>query len=193
LIALAKQPTAIASRQERQPNAWRNYWREVSDRLSSTPGVESTAIVSPMPFGDEIFAGMISSPSSANKAVGWFRYVSSTFSHTLGLTLTEGRDFTDNDYLGKSDGVIVNEMLARSFWRNETALGKRISVDSDQAYTVVGVHKDFRDGNRQTPIAPEIYFPFGREVTSFASAMIRVRPPVNLFIPVIRDETRSEL
>ena len=146
-----------------------------------------------MPFGDEIFAGMISSPSSANKAVGWFRYVSSTFSHTLGLTLTEGRDFTDNDYLGKSDGVIVNEMLARSFWRNETALGKRISVDSDQAYTVVGVHKDFRDGNRQTPIAPEIYFPFGREVTSFASAMIRVRPPVNLFIPVIRDETRSEL
>jgi len=176
---------------ERQPSAWRNYWRQVSDRLSSTPGVESTAIVSPLPFGDEIFAGMISSPSSANKAVGWFRYVSSAFSHTLGLTLTEGRDFMDNDYLAKSDVVIVNKMLARSFWGNETALGKRISLDSHQSYTIVGVFKDFRDGNRQTPIAPEIYFPFGREVTPFASAMIRVRAPVNSFIPVIRDQIRA--
>ena len=85
---------------------------------------------------------MISSPSSANKVVGWFRYVSSAFSHTLGLTLTEGRDFTDDDYLAKSDGVIVNEILARSFWGNGTALGKRISLDSDQTYTVVGVFKD---------------------------------------------------
>jgi len=176
---------------ERQPSAWRNYWRQVSDRLSSTPGVESTVIVSPLPFGDEIFAGMISSPSSANKAVGWFRYVSSAFSHTLGLTLTEGRDFMDNDYLAKSDVVIVNKMLARSFWGNETALGKRISLDSHQSYTIVGVFKDFRDGNRQTPIAPEIYFPFGREVTPFASAMIRVRAPVNSFIPVIRDQIRA--
>lgn len=176
---------------ERQPSAWRNYWRQVSEKLISTPGVESAAIVSPLPFGDEIFAGMISSPSSANKAVGWLRYVSSAFSHTLGLTLREGRDFTDNDNLAKSDGVIVNEMLARSFWGNETALGKRISLDSHQAYTVVGVFKDFRDGNRQTSIAPEIYFPFGREVTPFASAMIRVRPPVNSFIPVIRDQIRA--
>lgn len=176
---------------ERQPSAWRNYWRQVSDRLSSTPGVESTAIVSPLPFGDEIFVGMISSPSSANKAVGWFRYVSSAFSHTLGVVLTEGRDFTDNDYLAESDGVIVNEMLARSFWGNETASGKRILLDSHQAYTVVGVFKDFRDGNRQTSIAPEIYFPFGREVTPFASVMIRVRPPVNSFIPVIRDQIRA--
>ena len=176
---------------ERQPSAWRNYWRQVSDRLSSIPGVESSAIVSPLPFGDEIFAGTITSPSSANKAVGWLRYVSSAFSRTLGLTLTEGRDFTDDDYLAKSDGVIVNEMLARSFWGNETALGKRISLDSHQAYTVIGVFKDFRDGNRQTSIAPEIYFPFGREVTPFASAMIRVRPPVNSFIPVIRDQIRG--
>ena len=176
---------------ERQPSAWRNYWRQVSDRLSSTPGVESTAIVSPLPFGDEIFAGTITSPSSANKAVAWLRYVSSAFSHTLGLTLTEGREFTDNDYLARSDVVIVNETLARSFWGNETALGKRISLDSHQAYTVVGVFKDFRDGNRQTSIAPEIYFPFGREVTPFASAIIRVRPPVNSFIPVIRDQIRS--
>jgi len=176
---------------ERQPSAWRNYWRQVSERLISTRGVESAAIVSPLPFSDEIFAGTISSPSSANKAVACIRYVSSAFSRTLGLKLTEGRDFADNDYLAKADGVIVNEMLGRSFWRNETALGKRISVNSVQTYTIVGVFKDFRDGNRQTPIAPEIYFPFGRDVTPFTSAMIRVRPPVNSFIPVIRDQIRA--
>jgi predicted permease len=176
-----------------QPSVWRNYWQQVSARLSSTPGVESAAIVSPLPFGDEYFEGMISSPGSRTKTVAWIRYVSPAFSRTLGLTMMVGRQFTNNDYSPKADAVIVNEMLVRSFWGNENPLGKRISADHlHQSYTVVGVFKDFRDVSRKDAIPPEIYFPFGRgDVTPFAAAMVRVRPPVNSFIPVIRDQIRA--
>src|SRR6266436_9850517 len=43
--------------------------------VSTCLRVVDTRRVSPLPFGDEIFAGTISSTSSANKAVAWIRYV----------------------------------------------------------------------------------------------------------------------
>ena len=101
-----------------------------------------------------------------------------------------GRQFTNADAV-KSEAAIVNQMLVRSFWGDENPLGKRISVDSEHSYTIVGVFQDFRDVNRQDPIAPEIYFPFGTEVTPFAAAMVRIKPPMNSFIAVIRDQIRG--
>jgi putative ABC transport system permease protein len=70
----------------RQPNTWRAYYQEVSDKLKSTPGVDSVAVVSPLFFGDELFAGTISSPASTNKTMVLIRYVTSGFSRTIGLS-----------------------------------------------------------------------------------------------------------
>jgi putative ABC transport system permease protein len=173
------------------PDAWRNYYREVTEKLTSTPGVESVAIVSPLPFGDEAFLGTISSPTSTNKHDAVIRYISTGFAPTLGLTLTQGRPFLESDYLAKSEAVIVNETFVRLFWPEGDAVGKRISVDSKDAYTVVGVFKDFKDFNRTTPILPEIYLPFGKDVTPFAAAIVRIKSQDTSFAAVIRDQIRS--
>jgi putative ABC transport system permease protein len=173
------------------PDAWRNYYREVTEKLTSTPGVESVAIVSPLPFGDEAFLGTISSPTSTNKRDAVIRYISTGFAPTLGLTLTQGRPFLESDYSAKSEAVIVNETFVRLFWPEGDAVGKRISVDSKDAYTVVGVFKDFKDFNRTTPILPEIYLPFGKDVTPFAAAIVRIKSQDTSFAAVIRDQIRS--
>ncbi len=175
-----------------RPDAWRNYYREVAEKLASTPGVESAAIVSPLPFGDEAFMGTISSPGSneQSRCVHSIR-INTGFASTLGLTLTQGRPFLESDYSAKSDVVIVNEKLAHSFWPDGNAVGRRISVDSKDAYTVVGVFKDFKDFNRTTPIFPEIYLPFGKDVTPFAAAIVKGKSQDTSFASVIRDQIRS--
>lgn len=171
-----------------QPTRWHNYYREVTDKLASTPGIESVTVVSPLLFGDELFAGMISSPTATYKGMAWIRYISYGFSRTMGLGLAQGRDFNSTDYSASTDSAVVNETLARSFWRDENPIGKRVSIDSEKACTIVGVFKDFRDFNRQTPIAPEIYMPFGKNITPYAAAIVRVsREPASL-VPVIRDQ-----
>jgi putative ABC transport system permease protein len=174
-----------------RPDAWRNYYQEVTEKLRSTPGVESAAIVSPLPFGDEAFMGTISSPSSTNKGDAFMRYINAGFASTLGLTLTQGRPFLGSDYSAKSDVVIVNETLVHSFWPDGNAVGKRVSVDSKDAYTVVGVFQDFKDFNRTTPILPEIYLPFGKDVTPFAATVVRIKSHGASFAAVIRDQIRS--
>jgi putative ABC transport system permease protein len=173
------------------PDAWRNYYREVTEKLSSTPGVESVAIVSPLPFGDEAFMGAVSSPASTNKSDALIRYISAGFAPTLSLTLTQGRPLLDSDYSAKSESLIVNETLARSVWPEGNALGKRLTVDSKDAYTVVGVLKDFKDLNRTTPIMSEIYLPFGKDVTPFAAAIVRTKSQSSSLAAAVRDQIRS--
>jgi putative ABC transport system permease protein len=173
------------------PEAWRNYYREVTEKLSSTPGVESVAVVSPLPFGDEAFMGAVTSPASTNKSDALIRYISAGFTTTLGLTLTQGRPFLDTDYSAKSETVIVNETFAHALWSEGSAVGKRITVDAKDAYTVVGVLKDFKDLNRTTPIVSEIYLPFGKDVTPFAAAVVRTKSPGSLLFAAVRDQIRS--
>jgi putative ABC transport system permease protein len=173
------------------PDAWRNYYREVTEKLASTPGIESVATVSPLPFGDEAFMGTISSPTSTNKRDAFIRYINAGFAPTLGLTLTQGRPFLESDYSSKSEAVMVNETLVHSFWPQGDAVGKRISVDAKDAYTVVGVFKDFKDFNRTTPILPEIYLPFGKDVTPFAAAIVRIKSQGSTLAAVVRDQIRS--
>jgi putative ABC transport system permease protein len=173
------------------PDAWRNYYREVTEKLTSTPGVESVAIVSPIPFGDEAFGGTVSSPTSTNKSDASIRYISEGFAPTLGLTVMQGRSFPESDYSAKSAAVIVNETLVRSLWPEGNAVGKQITVDSKDAYTVVGVFKDFKDFNRTTPILSELYLPFGKDVTPFAAAIVKIKSQGGSFTAAIRDQIKS--
>ena len=129
--------------------------------------------------------GTISSSTSTNKRDAFIRYISAGFAHTLGFILTQGRPFLVSDYSAKSEAVIVNETLEGD------PVGKRISVDSKDAYTVVGVFKDFKDFNRTTPILPEIYLLFGKDVTPFAAAIVRIKSQDTSFAAVIRDRIRS--
>jgi len=56
---------------------------------------------------------------------------------------------------------------------------------------VVGVLKDFKDFNRTTPILPEVYLPFGKDVTPFAAAIVKSKSSDSSFAVIIRDQIRS--
>jgi putative ABC transport system permease protein len=87
--------------------------------------------------------------------------------------------------------VIVNQTLVHSLWPEGNAVGKQITVDSKDAYTVVGVFKDFKDFNRTTPILSEIYLPFGKDVTPFTAVIVRTKSQGGSFAAVIRDQIKS--
>jgi putative ABC transport system permease protein len=59
---------------------------------------------------------------------------------TLRMPLQRGRDFADSDREGGMLVVIINEAMARRFWPNQDALGKRFKFFGDQDFrTVVGI------------------------------------------------------
>lgn len=61
----------------------------------------------------------------------------------LGMRFVEGRDFTPDDTAERAAKIIINESLARAYWPNETAIGKRIGFP-DAWNEIVGVVNDVR-------------------------------------------------
>jgi predicted permease len=70
--------------------------------------------------------------------------VSSDYFETLGAHLRQGRTFNAADTVDHPKVVIINEMTARTFWPNESPIGKRISSigPPNDLYEIAGVVND---------------------------------------------------
>ena len=81
---------------------------------------------------------------------------------TMGIPLLTGRDFTDADTF-ESKVTIVDERLAREYWPNESAIGKRIRFgppeNNEPWHTIVGVVRSVRHERMQRDTVKSIYLP----------------------------------
>ena len=72
--------------------------------------------------------------------------VASDYAATMGIGVLDGREFTSADRDDRNPVAMVNALLARRFWPDGSALGRRIDVGSGWA-TVVGVLRDGKYAN----------------------------------------------
>jgi putative ABC transport system permease protein len=148
----------------------RRFCRTLHQRLESLPGVEAAAMVDNMPLYNisytrlEVEGRPIREHNEAPSAD--YANVTPDFFRTLGMTLRQGRLFTDQDAeANPANVVIVNESLARRLWPNGDAVGSHIrelrfgGLPAAPWQTVIGVVGDFRQFNPETDTRPEIIWP----------------------------------
>jgi predicted permease len=72
--------------------------------------------------------------------------VSDGYFDLLGLKIIEGRDFTIEDSDARQPVAIVNTSFARKYWRNESAIGRRVRqfnpAKQEEWRTIIGVVPD---------------------------------------------------
>lgn len=140
------------------------FFQQLIDRVDSLPGVQSASAINHLPLAGDLWTLGFTiegrpAPLPGESQGAAYRIVRPAYFQTMGATLLNGRDFTtrDND---KSPGVvIVNESLARRYWPNETAIGKRITVADDGLREIVGIVKDAKQGDWAAAAKPEVYLP----------------------------------
>jgi putative ABC transport system permease protein len=99
------------------------------------------------------------------------------FFATLGMEITQGRNFSPEHGTDSSTAVIINESAAKRYnW--EDPIGKTIQVPSDEVgkwktYTVVGVVKDFHRTSLHSVIMPQL---IGNDPGYFDTLAIRIHP-----------------
>jgi len=139
--------------------------------------------------------------------------VSPGYLDTLRIPLLAGRDFAQNDGDTSLPVAIVNETMARRYWRTpDQALGNRIRVARRQWRTIVGVARDIKYARLTEEPRPHVYLP---ATQNYSSAMVvhvrsqdaepallaRIRATVEALDPnvplvrtnMLRDQTRSAL
>jgi len=125
------------------------FLTQLEDRLRNLPGVEHAAIGGSNPvFGFNSSSAFLvegrPEPPPDKYPEMFFETVSGDYFETIGARLQQGRTFNASDTLDSTVVVIVNETTARTFWPNESPIGKRISDPGQKRtyFEIVGVVND---------------------------------------------------
>jgi putative ABC transport system permease protein len=121
----------------------REAHRALLEKLRSTPGIESVAEASVLPFGDYSFGAAVQregprlkneDPDAAGKLLHVHTYtVTSDYFKTLGLTMVQGREFTaaEEAAVGGTTPVIIDVTLAERLFPNENPVGQSLQYGAD--------------------------------------------------------------
>ncbi len=171
------------------------FFDEVIRRVRELPGVQSVAAAGNLPFtynGDSmgIAAEGIPDPPSDQWPDVIYRTIGPGYFNTMGIPLLRGRDFTDQDTLDNTLGVVISEKTAKHYWPNEDPIGKRLKPGATTSKspwrTVIGVAKDVRQNDFIAEPKMQMYFSF-RQVQSMTANALIVRTtvdPLTLASPV---------
>jgi predicted permease len=155
------------------------FYGELLRRARGLPGVERAALADFVPMGGRGGTRIVLNPRSTlssgqDQVAAAYNRVSDDYFATVGQPLRRGRGFTSHDRPGAPLVAIVNEALARRFWPDEEAIGKRIRLVSEPGdpgveREIVGVAKDAKYGSFGGDVGPFVFIPalegFGRTQT----------------------------
>jgi putative ABC transport system permease protein len=150
----------------------KNFYDLTLARVKTLPGVLSAGYTTMVPLQWKGGSGPFRPedgrliPGSSYDALQ--RQVTADYLQTMGIPLRQGRYFDETDNGLSMPSAIINETMARQYWPDQNALGKRFRLgDSDsnakrwrQLITVVGVVADIRQMGVDAPVKAEMYLPY---------------------------------
>jgi len=148
------------------PERSQQYWSEVTRRIEALPGVQGVALASRLPFSLNFNRTNIAVPgrqkaidemgTSINSAT-----VSPAYFRTIGIGVLHGRTFAESDTPGERRVAIVSEMFARTYWPDDSAIGRTVferTLNSGRAFEIVGVVANHTLQTVGETPQPAIYF-----------------------------------
>jgi putative ABC transport system permease protein len=144
---------------------------QAAQQLETLPGVRSVTMTTTLPVagrGNGAWFNIIDRPLPPTETPPGLpnRVVRSNYFQALGIPLIKGRYFTKADRLEGTRAVIVSESVARRFWPNEEALGKRIYMGAPDNRVVpdseiVGIVADVKQRGLDEERPEAVYVPHG--------------------------------
>ena len=122
----------------------------------------------------------------------WSEMVSPNFFETLRIPLIRGRVFTDSDRQNTTQVAIANQAMAKQFWPNQDAVGKRFHFFGDptlrQIVGVVGNTVVNQIGEEPQPLA---YLPITQDYAPAATLQVRTAGRPQAVIGTVRRQVQS--
>jgi predicted permease len=145
-------------------------YRELSDRLSTVPGVVSVAQVGFTPVsgsGWDNSVGPDKAPAAGGKEA-FFNRASPGYFRTMGTRLLAGREFNDRDTLSSPKVAIVNEMFAHKFFGGANPVGRTFHLEAEAGkpeplFQIVGLVRNTKYYELREDFKPLAFFPVAQD------------------------------
>ncbi|MGH9750818.1 MAG: ADOP family duplicated permease [Candidatus Polarisedimenticolia bacterium] len=191
-------PFAPASGDEGEASA--RFFTNLAERVRALPGVRAAGFISSLPLTGEIDAdGTIlegHEPQDgaeipviriARAGPGYFR--------AMQIPLPRGRDFADGDGPDSMPVAIVDEVLARRYWPDADAVGRRVRYSWDTSdnpwRTIVGVVSGIRDAALAEDRQAHVYYPITQERMRRLNLVVRTEGDPDAAVGSVRAALRA--
>jgi putative ABC transport system permease protein len=143
------------------------FWQSVQERAASIPGADAATALKGLPperpidANDTQIENFTPVPGGPGHNIDFFQFAGDRFFETMGIRLLEGRYFDARDVEGATPTVVINQTMARTYYGNQSPLGRRIRpAFQDPWRTIVGVVEDVKNGALDKPAGTEIFLPY---------------------------------
>jgi predicted permease len=156
----------------------RALYEELYARFGALPAVQSVSMSMDSPGGDlSMSAGMAvpgrpADPEDAPQV--YHNFVGPRFFETMGIPVLAGRDFDFSDDERAPKSVVINDSVARRYFRDEDPLGRQILVGGPHPAlaSIVGVVKDVRYASLRADSPLMIYRPYRQATVAPADTFL---------------------
>jgi predicted permease len=172
------------------------FFRAAVERAQATPGVASATVASNFPLGGTIARTVF--PEGQDETTGYrgtltqLDDVTPTYFDTLHIPLLRGRAFDDGDRQATARVAVINEAMAKRFWPDEDAVGKRFHFFGEHDLRqIIGVVKNTVFANIGEEPQPVVYLPMTQDYSPAATLQVRTTGKPEAVMSSVRAQMQS--
>ncbi|MGB6821840.1 MAG: FtsX-like permease family protein, partial [Candidatus Acidiferrales bacterium] len=159
-------------------------YQQFEQRVAALPGVESVALVDAFPLVPHAHTSEMFKAEGGGGRIGEgfqpaaMRIVTPAYFAMMDVSLVRGRWFEDADVLKSLPVAVINETMAKSYWRDSDPIGLKVKpynrfTMEDIDYTIVGVVREpKRFGSGDTP-EPTVFLDYSQVQLGNFTAVVR--------------------
>jgi predicted permease len=170
------------------------FWETAVPRVRSIPGVDSVSLTERSPFSvnfnrHSVFFPERDALDSKGTTIDVTR-VSPEYFETLRVPVLRGRGFTTADTPQSPGVVVVNEAMARKFWPDQDAIGKRFRIRTldGPEYEVVGITANYRVNTMGESATPYIHYAASQRPSNGYEILARTHGDAGQLLGALRKE-----
>lgn len=172
------------------------FFKDAIERLKTLPTVAdaSFADIAPLEGGLQrtTFPDGVDSSDPSNGALTPVIAVSPGYFRASGISLLEGRDFTESDDAQGAMVSVVNRALAERVWPGQDPIGKHLHfLGETWDVSVIGVAATVKYATLGEPPQPIVYFPMKQHFSPAATLYVRTKEDPRAAIAGIRSALQS--
>jgi putative ABC transport system permease protein len=173
-----------------------NFYRELEERISALPGVQSVGSTNFIPMTGGLWNGHYAwdeeSEANLSRQTADYRVATPNYFRAMGTRLLAGRHFDDLEMSEATSFVIVDEVLAQRAWPGENPIGKTLKTEvGDERVEVIGVVEHIRQVFVHTDSREAIYWAYGTYPGGGLGVIVRASGDPTSLVGPIREEVRK--
>jgi putative ABC transport system permease protein len=147
------------------------FYSDLVHRVEALPGVQSAAVINYLPLGganssETFLVEGRPEPGPGQENLGRYRVCTPDYFQTMGISILKGRGFTEQDRSGSTPVILVSETLARRYWPEGDAVGKRMRFEGPLEKApwmeVIGIVQDVKH-ELNLPVTSDYYLPHAQD------------------------------